>query len=198
MWRMASCSEIFGSEHVEQGRSHHPRYGVRSYLHHFYEECATSIWERDEDFQVKRSPSRCSSVLWKVFLACGTLVLTLGVTVLTVGYAIPPRIETFGEEELQFVDSQAVRFNRALDTCKLAGGVTFCIGGTLAAAGLLLFAFSGGGHDKEQRLLQRSSKEQLAERSTTGSPVTRAPALREGKVPVTLSKVRSIQPKSRS
>ncbi|MFT7816142.1 neurensin-1-like [Arapaima gigas] len=198
MWRMASCSEICGTEHGEQVRGHQPRYGVRSYLHHFYEECATSIWERDEDFQVQRSRSRCSSVLWKVFLACGTLILTIGVTVLAVGYAVPPRIEAFGEEELQFVDNRAVYFNRALDTCKLAGGVTFCIGGTMTAVGLLLFAFRGEGPDKEEGLLQRSSKERLAERSTMASPVTRAPALREGKIPVTMSKVRSIQPKPRS
>lgn len=31
----------------------------------FYE-CTTSIWERDEDFQIQRSPSRWSSLLWKV------------------------------------------------------------------------------------------------------------------------------------
>lgn len=32
----------------------------------FYEECTASIWERDEDFQIQRSPSRWSSLLWKV------------------------------------------------------------------------------------------------------------------------------------
>lgn len=32
----------------------------------FYEECTASIWERDEDFQIQRSPSRWSSILWKV------------------------------------------------------------------------------------------------------------------------------------
>lgn len=34
----------------------------------FYEECTASIWERDEDFQIQRSPSRWSSLLWKVRL----------------------------------------------------------------------------------------------------------------------------------
>lgn len=43
-----------------------PRYGVRSYLHQFYEDCTTSIWDYEEDFQIQRSPNRWSSVFWKV------------------------------------------------------------------------------------------------------------------------------------
>ncbi|KAL0173328.1 hypothetical protein M9458_033639, partial [Cirrhinus mrigala] len=66
---MTSCSEICGSDYAEQSHgalsSGYQGYGVRSYLHQFYEECTASIWERDEDFQTQRSPSRWSSVLWK-------------------------------------------------------------------------------------------------------------------------------------
>lgn len=62
--KMASCPELCGSEYVEGGPQ---RYGVRSYLHQFYEDCTSSIWERHHDeFQTQRSPSRWSSVLWKV------------------------------------------------------------------------------------------------------------------------------------
>uniref|UniRef100_A0A671SH09 Neurensin 1 n=1 Tax=Sinocyclocheilus anshuiensis TaxID=1608454 RepID=A0A671SH09_9TELE len=67
---MTSCSEICGSDYTEQSHgalsSGYQGYGVRSYLHQFYEECTASIWERDEDFQTQRSLSRWSSVLWKV------------------------------------------------------------------------------------------------------------------------------------
>lgn len=60
---MASCSEICGSEY---GAVNGHQYGVRSYLHQFYEECTGSLWDREADFQTQRSPSRWSSVLWKV------------------------------------------------------------------------------------------------------------------------------------
>ena len=64
---MSSCSNVCGSRQAqaatEAGRQ---RYGVRSYLHQFYEDCTTSIWEYEDDFQIQRSPNRWSSVFWKV------------------------------------------------------------------------------------------------------------------------------------
>ncbi|XP_061676211.1 neurensin-1 [Syngnathoides biaculeatus] len=193
---MASCSEICGSEHGEQAQvsGNCQQYGVRSYLHQFYEECTASIWERDEDFQIQRSPSRWSSLLWKVCLAFGTLILFAGLIVIIVGYSTPARIEAFGEEDLLFVDSQAVSFNRALDVCKLTGAVLFCVGGTSMAVGLLLSVFAKS-YSKEELYLQQKFKERLADlHSTAGTPITRAPTPGEGKVPVTLSKVQNIQP----
>ncbi|XP_077432687.1 neurensin-1 [Vanacampus margaritifer] len=193
---MASCSEICGSEHGEQAQAsgNCQQYGVRSYLHQFYEECTASIWERDEDFQIQRSPSRWSSLLWKVCLAFGTIILFAGLIVIIVGYATPARIEAFGEKDLLFVDSQAVSFNRALDVCKLTGAVLFCVGGTSMAVGLLLSAFAKN-YSKEELYLQQKFKERLADlHSTVGTPIMRAPTPGEGKVPVTLSKVQNVQP----
>lgn len=112
---------------------------------------------------------------------------------LLVGYATPPRLEAFGEDELLFVDGRAVRFNRALDACKLAGAVLFCVGGSGMAVGLLLAACSQGTSKEELRLQQRF-KERLAEIQASVQPITRAPTPGEGKVPVTLSKVQSVQP----
>ncbi|KAG8010223.1 Neurensin-1, partial [Nibea albiflora] len=132
----------------------------------FYEECTASIWERDEDFQIQRSPSRWSSLLWKVCLAFGTLILFAGLIVLLVGYATPTRFETFGEDDLLFVDSHAVSFNRALDVCKLTGAVLFCVGGTSMAVGLLLSAFAKS-YSKEELYLQQKFKERLADLQAT-------------------------------
>uniref|UniRef100_A0A1A7XZV4 Neurensin 1 n=1 Tax=Iconisemion striatum TaxID=60296 RepID=A0A1A7XZV4_9TELE len=195
---MTSCSEFCGSEYGEQAHAggNYQQYGVRSYLHKFYEECTGSIWERDEDFQIQRSPSRWSSLLWKVCLAFGTLMLFAGLVVVLVGYATPARIEAFGEDDLLFVDSHAVSFNRALDVCKLTGAVLFCVGGTYMAVGLLLSAFAKN-YSKKELYLQQRFKERLADLHTTvGSPVMRAPTPGEGKVPVTLSKLQNIQPTS--
>ncbi|KAJ8013356.1 hypothetical protein DPEC_G00052410 [Dallia pectoralis] len=186
----SACSEICGSDHTDQ-MQHDQRYGVRSYLHQFYEECTASIWERDEDFQIQRSPSRWSSVLWKVCLALGALILVTGLVVLATGYATTPKMEAFGEDELLFVDSHAVRFNQALDACKLTGAVLFCVGGILLAVGLLLSAFAKS-YSKEELYLQKKFKERLA----GIHPITRAPTPGERKIPVTLSKVQSVQPSS--
>ncbi|XP_077950284.1 neurensin-1 isoform X1 [Gasterosteus aculeatus] len=229
---MTSCSEICRSEYGEQAHPHGncQQYGVRSYLHQFYEECTASIWERDEDFQIQRSPSRWSSLLWKVrltfllthtnhhlpecyfgrhgviakvilfpcqvCLAFGSLILFAGLIVVLVGYATPVKIEAFGEDDLLFVDSHAVSFNRALDVCKLTGAVLFCVGGTSMAVGLLLSAFAKS-YSKEELYLQQKFKERLADlHATVGTPIMKAPTPGEGKVPVTLSKVQNIQPGS--
>ncbi|XP_005744679.1 neurensin-1 [Pundamilia nyererei] len=193
---MTSCSEICGSEYSEQVQTggNYQQYGVRSYLHQFYEDCTASIWERDEDFQIQRLPSRWSSLLWKVCLAFGTLILFAGLIVVLVGYATPAKIEAFGEDDLLFVDSHAVSFNRALDVCKLTGAVLFCVGGTSMAVGLLLSAFAKS-YSKEELFLQQKFKERLADlQATVGTPIMRAPTPGERKVPVTLTKVQNIQP----
>ncbi|XP_034554202.1 neurensin-1 [Notolabrus celidotus] len=193
---MTSCSEICRSDYNEQAQAsgNCQQYGVRSYLHQFYEECTASIWERDEDFQIQRSPSRWSSLLWKVCLAFGSLILLVGLIVVLVGYGTPARIEAFGEDDLLFVDSHAVSFNRALDVCKLTGAVLFCVGGTSMAVGLLLSAFAKS-YSKEELYLQQKFKERLAGlQAAVGTPIMRAPTPGEGKVPVTLSKVQNIQP----
>lgn len=65
---MSSCSNICGSKQAQAAATEgtYQRYGVRSYLHQFYEDCTTSIWEYEDDFQIQRSPNRWSSVFWKV------------------------------------------------------------------------------------------------------------------------------------
>ncbi|KAF6110382.1 neurensin 1 [Phyllostomus discolor] len=64
---MSSCSNLCGSKQTRAAaEGGYQRYGVRSYLHQFYEDCTTSIWEYEDDFQIQRSPNRWSSVFWKV------------------------------------------------------------------------------------------------------------------------------------
>lgn len=64
---MSSCSNVCGSKSAPAAaEGGYQRYGVRSYLHQFYEDCTTSIWEYEDDFQIQRSPNKWSSVFWKV------------------------------------------------------------------------------------------------------------------------------------
>lgn len=67
---MASYSEIHGSERAKSMPGY--SFGVRSYLHYFYEECTASVWDK-EDIQNQRSYQWWSSGLCKVgkFYMCG-------------------------------------------------------------------------------------------------------------------------------
>ncbi|XP_074062392.1 neurensin-1 [Macrotis lagotis] len=193
---MSSCTNICGAKQAQNTpEGGYQRYGVRSYLHQFYEDCTASIWEYEDDFQIQKSPNRWSSVLWKVGLISGTVFLMLGLTVLAVGFLVPPKIEAFGEGDFVMVDSQAIQFNGALDICKLSGAVLFCIGGMTMAACLLMSAFAKS-YSKEEKYLQQKFKERIADIKARAQPITKAPAPGETKIPVTLSRIHNIQPLS--
>uniref|UniRef100_A0A4W5LQM5 Neurensin 1-like n=1 Tax=Hucho hucho TaxID=62062 RepID=A0A4W5LQM5_9TELE len=192
------------------------QFGVRSYLHHFYEGCSTaSGWERDPegvgDVQTLRSPLRWSSALWKVSLALGLLMATSGLVSLSVGYSGPTKIESFGEGDLLFIDTQAVNFNMGLHHCVAAGIGFTCLGTGLTVAGLLIWSFSRS--RLKERLYRREREKkggvecgrkggteggaQGGGQGEMGTAVMKAPGAGEGKVPATLSKVETVQPSGR-
>ncbi|XP_044027669.1 neurensin 1-like isoform X2 [Siniperca chuatsi] len=144
---MALCSEacVSGSGGESSGSEAGLsclQFGVRSYLHHFYEECSSSMWERDPEdrgfIQSQRSNLWWNSAVWKVSLALGLLILTAGIASLSVGYSTPHKIESFGEGDLFFVDTQAVSFNRGLHLSTAAGIVLSCLGLALVAMGVVV------------------------------------------------------------
>ncbi|XP_067393551.1 neurensin-1 [Emydura macquarii macquarii] len=193
---MSSYADICSSKQAQSStEGNYQRYGVRSYLHQFYEDCTASIWEYEDDFQIQRSPSRWSSAFWKVGLISGVVFMLIGLTVLVVGFLVPPKIEALEEEGFVVVDNHAIQFNGALDICKLAGAILFCIGGTTMAACLLMSAFAKS-YSKEEKYLQQRFKERIADIKAHAQPVTKAPAPGESKIPVTLSKVQNVQPLS--
>ncbi|CAM4588448.1 neurensin-1 [Lepidochelys kempii] len=193
---MSSYVDICSSKQAQSGtEGSYQRYGVRSYLHQFYEDCTASIWEHENDFQIQRSPSRWGSAFWKVGLISGVVFMLIGLTVLVIGFLVPPKIEALEEEDFVVVDNHAIQFNGALDICKLAGAILFCIGGTTMAACLLMSAFAKS-YSKEEKYLQQRFKERIADIKAHAHPVTKAPAPGESKIPVTLSKVQNVQPLS--
>ncbi|XP_006134051.1 neurensin-1 [Pelodiscus sinensis] len=193
---MSSYADICSSKQAQSSaEGSYQRYGVRSYLHQFYEDCTASIWEHEDDFQIQRSPSRWSSAFWKVGLISGVVFMLIGLTVLVVGFLVPPKIEALEEEDFVVVDNHAIQYNGALDICKLAGAILFCIGGTTMAACLLMSAFAKS-YSKEEKYLQQKFKERIADIKAHAHPVTKAPAPGESKIPVTLSKVHNVQPLS--
>ncbi|KAL2763881.1 neurensin-2 isoform 2 [Daubentonia madagascariensis] len=89
--RSCSCSR---GPSVEDGKW----YGVRSYLHLFYEDCAGTALSDDPEGPPVLCPRQpWPSLCWKISLSSGTLLLLLGVAALTTGYAVPPKLEGIGE-----------------------------------------------------------------------------------------------------
>lgn len=74
-----------------------------------------------------------------MFLALGVLILTTGVASLSAGYSTPPKIESFGDGDLFFVDAQAISFNRGLHLTTVAGIGLSCLGSALVAMGVFVW-----------------------------------------------------------
>ncbi|XP_034748450.1 neurensin 1-like [Etheostoma cragini] len=207
---MALCSEacVSGSGGESSGSEAGPsclQFGVRSYLHHFYEECSSSMWERDPEdpglAQNQRSTLLWNSAVWKVSLALGLLILSAGIASLSVGYSTPHKIESFGEGDLFFLDSRAVRFNWELHLSNAAGIGLCCFGSAMAAMGVVFWILPRG--SLKERLFHRPGQGERREESGSkwkglrdpGDVVTEPPAI-EGMIPVTLSKVEIVKPTS--
>ncbi|XP_048818532.1 neurensin-2 [Lagopus muta] len=146
-----SCSCSRGPS-VAQGKW----YGVRSYLHLFYEDCAGVSPDGDTD---ESSPSHpygvWPSIIWKVTLSTGTLFLLVGVAALTTGWLVPPRLESIEEEDLVVLDVQAMRYNHVLSACRLLGTALCITAAVLGAVGLLCCVLGrawGGPQEEEQQL----------------------------------------------
>ncbi|XP_023364266.1 neurensin-2 isoform X2 [Otolemur garnettii] len=94
---MPSCDRSCSCSHgpnVEDGKW----YGVRSYLHLFYEDCAGTALSDDLEGPPVLCPNQSWPLTcWKITLSLGTLLLLLGVAALTTGYAVPPKMEGIGE-----------------------------------------------------------------------------------------------------
>ncbi|XP_012668698.1 neurensin-2 isoform X1 [Otolemur garnettii] len=139
---MPSCDRSCSCSHgpnVEDGKW----YGVRSYLHLFYEDCAGTALSDDLEGPPVLCPNQSWPLTcWKITLSLGTLLLLLGVAALTTGYAVPPKMEGIGEGEFLVLDQRAADYNHALGTCRLAG-IALCSTSGILLAICLFWASTG-------------------------------------------------------
>ncbi|XP_059154406.1 neurensin-1-like isoform X2 [Physella acuta] len=124
-------------------------FGVKSYLHHFYEDPTfkdPSVYEDDDHrflLQPHQRRRRCTPIWWKLFMWIGVTLLLFGVTGILIGYLVPPRHVLIGDSLTgnAYVDQRAQEYNTTLDMCKLIGLILFCIGGVTLAMSLLFPSF---------------------------------------------------------
>lgn len=134
-------------------------FGVRSYLHDFYEATYKdpSIYEEEDDFRFLLGPHprrrRCPPIWWKVFMWIGVNLLVFGIIGILVGYLVPekPIFSIIDKEKNEgYVNHGAVAFNTTLDVCKMVGLILFCVGGVTLAIALLFPSFLTSYCDEEQ------------------------------------------------
>uniref|UniRef100_T1J6U9 Uncharacterized protein n=1 Tax=Strigamia maritima TaxID=126957 RepID=T1J6U9_STRMM len=135
-------------------------FGVRSYLHHFYDGTVSSdsnLYEntREDNFRYLVTPrkqycEKVTSFWWKLAVWGGINFVVLGLIAILVGYVIPKRDVIIGQQDdLEIIDRSAEKFNASLDLCKLVGLIIFCVGGALVIAALLFpgASYSTSDHD---------------------------------------------------
>lgn len=132
-------------------------------------------------------------------LVLGLLVLTAGVTTLSVSRSTPFKIESFGEGDLFFVDAQAVSFNRGVHSSGAAGIGLSCLGSGLVALGAVVWILQLP--KVKERFFHRAAEGgggggSGSARGVAGDVVTEPPGVDKGKAPVTGSKVETVQPGS--
>ncbi|XP_071807901.1 neurensin-1-like [Asterias amurensis] len=162
--RLESVSESENSDksYVDSPASS-DSFGIKSYLHKFYEEDPAfkdrdDIYCEDEEHPLvdlaarkrRRLGACCSPVWWKAGAWVGLNILILAILALIVGYFINPHQEILGyNDDVPVVDEEARLFNRKLDSAKLAGLIMMCIGGLVIAISLLIPSFSFATDDEE-------------------------------------------------
>ena len=181
-------------------------FGVRSYLHNFYETRAykdPDVYEED-DYAYLLNPRgtrrrRCTSIWWKVFVWIGANFLIFGIIGVLVGYMVPQRPIIVGSYEdssqnVEIIDRGAISFNFNLDVCKLVGLILFCIGGLTLTVALLFPSFLYQYCDEERRGGDGSFKVSMMDSEAAPLPV-KSPL--EMSIPST-SNIKSVQPERKT
>jgi len=124
-------------------------FGVKSYLHNFYEHVSVKnpqLYEEYEEYKYLIAPKekRRTLFFWRFIFWTGFILLVFGSVVLMAGYLVPKmNIDVGYQEEMRIIDRAAYMFNQNLEWCKIIGLAIFCVGGTLLSASLLLPSLVG-------------------------------------------------------
>ena len=164
---LEKVDEDLEREHAAESRSHSicsDYFGVRSYLHDFYDAHVYKdpvIYEDDDDARYLLNPAAaarrrrgcCSAIWWKVFVWIGVNLLVFGVIGVLVGYLVPHQPAMVGElpDRVAVMDRHAIDFNFKLYICKLVGIVLFCVGGVTLTLALLFPSVSFHCMDDDRR-----------------------------------------------
>lgn len=119
-------------------------FGVRSYVHTFYEAMAMDNPHMYEDtgnhfeYATPMRKRRKQILCWRAMLCSGLLILSMGLIAILVGFLVPKRKEVVDvQEDIEIINRSEQAFNQDLDICKIVGIVLFCTGGIMVTIVLL-------------------------------------------------------------
>ncbi|KAL7640160.1 UNVERIFIED_CONTAM: hypothetical protein RMT77_009574 [Armadillidium vulgare] len=131
-----------------------PFFGVKNYLHHFYErpdvkdphlyeEAPLPALTRNETiFMVKRREGICSSSVFRLSLMLGGVILLMGTTALIVAACASRKATLVGKVGgVAVVDRVAAAHNAEVDALLLVALIALTLGATVVAAALISRAF---------------------------------------------------------
>ncbi|XP_045620851.1 neurensin-1-like [Procambarus clarkii] len=166
-----------------------PIFGVKNYLHQFYEKQDISDPALYEDlppmeqvFLVKHGDSGCSSSVFRLSLVLGGLLLLLGVVAFVVAAVAARRTVVVGQNGgVSVVDKVASAHNAQVDALLLVGLVAVTLGSSVVAAALIsrtfcsrpeepIYPFRMGQYVLEPPLSPMDAKVPVTERLTQVQP----------------------------
>lgn len=119
-------------------------FGVKSYVHTFYEAMAMDnphMYEEGGSHFEYLTPirkRRKQILCWRAVFCSGMLILTMGLITILVGFLVPKRKEVVNvQEDIEVISKAEQLFNQDLDICKIVGIVLFCTGGIMVTIVLL-------------------------------------------------------------
>lgn len=126
---------IHDDEPISQSRKEkavrcHPQFGIRSYLHKFYDYDS----DRQKLLQGTRKFKICSPTLWKIIVWIGVTLVICGAVIFLIGRFVPrkPVIDNPpGNETYALFNQEALRTNRILDRMPLLGFILFAFSSAL-------------------------------------------------------------------
>ncbi|XP_072016762.1 neurensin-1-like, partial [Amphiura filiformis] len=203
--RLESVSE---SEHSD--KSYSPSlssgsdFGVKSYLHKFYEDDPqfkdrADVYCEAEDHPLarlrhKRRACAKGTLWWKAGAWVGLNILILAVLALMIGYFVTPKKEILRyTDDTPVINQDAVSFNKKLDDAKLAGLILLCSGGFVLAISLLVPSFTHATDEEEEEFNTEEVRIDPDGTFPPYMPITSGDENTEEGIPVT-SAVTNIQP----
>uniref|UniRef100_A0A1B6CUV6 Neurensin-1 n=1 Tax=Clastoptera arizonana TaxID=38151 RepID=A0A1B6CUV6_9HEMI len=118
-----------------QSTSHQIQFGIKSYLHNFYDPPDQEVMNSGEfsqdDFQTETNARNHRGCCIRCFLWLGINLTIIGLATMLFGFLIPTRNAIVGHQDnLEILDRSAITFNHYLELSQILGLAIVCFGTT--------------------------------------------------------------------
>ncbi|XP_025419732.1 neurensin-1-like isoform X2 [Sipha flava] len=181
-------------------------FGVKSYLHEFYDdpEDPLPFQDEDDDFKYCVEPE----IRWRrhcsgVYTVLGFAIITLGAVAMAVGHLVPAKDPMINRSaNVMMIDRRAVTFNENLALCRFVGSMLFAVGVVFTVVRFWMSVIRSGrgigdGGSGGQAMFKKKKLDVDEERPSVEQCQQRRPAQTSVRIPVTGS-VENVQPDPRA